>query len=619
MISQSVPLHKYPMHALLLFGAPARERPVPRHDGDQDDSDEDNADNAADSDEYTEKLVCLTQAHTRFVLLLQSLVYSAPAGSPAPAGLAAGGEWEGGFAGWVRAQQPSSGGVRELVFPAPLSYFSAGDPASSSASASASAVSAASASASVSASPSAPPSHPLSARRSRTSTASASPTVTARRTSQLPPSGSASASTREEDTGDTRARRKSTFRASIVRLGGGGGGSGGSGGSGSGNGNGSGWGSGGKVPLPPVSSAPPGLQYYHNGWRRGMVRRVPRMGSVSVSVSDEEERVLERPRRRFACGNLSSDSSLSSPSPSPASSSSQSNTEFTGSPSRPQPRPVQSPAAVEAVPRGVSPHDLYMATSRTRAPVLRVYVPCSALDGPAIAACEAQLADAALWEHLSSGDIVCNFGFVPPVSAGAEPQQDRVQWLLYDGHRLVPYSPPAAPPVRDALTLPSPFYYLHILPPFSNPTFIFALPALSPSRAQKAAARRRLQRQSTDTMERLSSVAVGAAADSHFEFTLAPVLTRVWSPHAPGGYAVVKRYMWLVRLPPVGQGVLTDAGVPLGEGWRGEWVLEAEGTREGRQSLVDALGGTAIGRTARPRALWEIVREKSGGGRLWIK
>lgn len=186
MISQRVPLHKYPMHALLLFGARARERPVP-HDADND-AEEHNADNAADSDEYTEKLVCLTQAHTRFVLLLQSLVYSARAGSRALAAVAAGGESEGGFAGWVRAQQQRSGGVRELVFPAPLSYFSAGgDRTSAFASASAS-PSAASASASVSASPSAPPSHPLSARRSRTSTASASPTVTARRTSQLPAS-----------------------------------------------------------------------------------------------------------------------------------------------------------------------------------------------------------------------------------------------------------------------------------------------------------------------------------------------------------------------------------------------------------------------------------------------
>jgi hypothetical protein len=29
----------------------------------------------------------------------------------------------------------------------------------------------------------------------------------------------------------------------------------------------------------------------------------------------------------------------------------------------------------------------------------------------------------------------------------------------------------------------------------------------------------------------------------------------------------------------------------LGEGWRGEWVFEIEGTREGRKTLVDRLSG----------------------------
>jgi len=52
----------------------------------------------------------------------------------------------------------------------------------------------------------------------------------------------------------------------------------------------------------------------------------------------------------------------------------------------------------------------------------------------------------------------------------------------------------------------------------------------------------------------------------------------------------------------------------LGEGWRGEGVLETEGTREGRQTLVDCLSGDA-GEVF----VWEFVREKSGVGRIWLK
>ena len=100
---------------------------------------------------------------------------------------------------------------------------------------------------------------------------------------------------------------------------------------------------------------------------------------------------------------------------------------------------------------------------------------------------------------------------------------------------------------------------------------------------------------------------------------LVNVATRVPSPHSPSGFAMVRKYMWLARIPYVGPGSGTEAGMELGRGWHGEWVLEAEGTREGRQHLVDALGGGSNVYGLRRRDQWEIVREKSGGGRLWFK
>jgi len=70
--------------------------------------------------------------------------------------------------------------------------------------------------------------------------------------------------------------------------------------------------------------------------------------------------------------------------------------------------------------------------------------------------------------------------------------------------------------------------------------------------------------------------------------------------------------MWIARAR-VGMGFM-DIDDGLGEGWRGEWVLEADGTQEGRQTLVDCISGLS-GETF----VWELVREKSGGGRIWIR
>lgn len=316
------------------------------------------------------------------------------------------------------------------------------------------------------------------------------------------------------------------------------------------------------IPPPPPSSEPRSLKYYSASWRRH-----GRSISLSVSISDEETQLV-RPNRRFASMDASSASSLS---PSPATYSRQS------------------------IALSSSPHDLQMARSRIRAPILRVFVPCSVMDEDAITECEEQLIDAGLWEHLSTGDIVCNFGYVPLTrddSSGSdydEPVSALNQslsrtWLIFNGHALVLFSPPEPPPVDNPLTLPTPFYYSHILGPLMNQTYSLVLP---PPDFQETP-----------------------------QLTLVYSTTRVKSPHSRAGYATVKKYMWVAKVTRLARTHFARfrEGEAIGEGWKGEWILEGEGTWEGRQILIDCITGCET-----EKREWEVVREKSGGGRIWLK
>lgn len=144
----------------------------------------------------------------------------------------------------------------------------------------------------------------------------------------------------------------------------------------------------------------------------------------------------------------------------------------------------------------------------------------------------------------------------------------------------MPYTPPDAPPLTDPLSLPSPFYYAHIMPA-GAPNPMFTVGRLPP-------------------------------CDDIPQLTLVHLSTKVRSPHSPAGYAVVKKYAWVARVVRQGGGGLDDE---VGEGWWGEWVLEVEGTKEGRQVLLDVLRGAA----GEEKLEWELVREKSGGGRIWLR
>ena len=305
------------------------------------------------------------------------------------------------------------------------------------------------------------------------------------------------------------------------------------------------------VPPPPPEADPLGLKIYAGSWR-GQRR-------MSTVPSEYGKKIPQRPKLNFASTPTSSGSSTAN-----------------------SPPPSRSARQSEISPIGINaPHDIRAATSRLRAPILRVFLPCSKVDHRTITACEAQLDDAGLWEHLSVGDIICNLGYLPPSDgvvagpSGSEMSFDDTaspeSWMVFDGTVLVPYTTSAVLPIPEPLSLPSPFYYAHITPPPINPRFIAALPREQP------------------------------------ELSLVLLPTKVPSPHSPNGFARIRKYMWLALLRP-------HVRPGLGEGWHGEWILEGEGTKEGRQSLLDTLSGRI-----NVKREWELVMERSTPTRIWLR
>ena len=205
-------------------------------------------------------------------------------------------------------------------------------------------------------------------------------------------------------------------------------------------------------------------------------------------------------------------------------------------------------------------HSLSRVWWQARAPILRVFVPCSVLDEATLHACMVQLTAAELHKHLAPGDLVINFGYVPEQAEGAE---EDVGWMIYDGERLMPLTH-RIPVYNPTFTLPSPFYYSHVLPPTQNPRFVLTIP-------------RRPTQAPTFTHARVSS-------------TVASVMS-------PTGRVRVNMNVWMSRID--------------GLRWGSDWTLEAEGTKEGKAFLEAAIAGG--------EHEWELIREKSGRGRIWLR
>lgn len=100
-ISQRVPLHQYPVHSLRSISSLTPSR-----------------DYDATTAKLTHKLAVLCLTHSRFVLLLQSLVHSSPLPLPVDQ------DTQFQPARFSSISPPLPHGLRELTFPAPLSYVS---------------------------------------------------------------------------------------------------------------------------------------------------------------------------------------------------------------------------------------------------------------------------------------------------------------------------------------------------------------------------------------------------------------------------------------------------------------------------------------------------------------
>jgi len=300
-----------------------------------------------------------------------------------------------------------------------------------------------------------------------------------------------------------------------------------------------------------------------------------------------------------------------------------------------------------------SPHDLLQATSRLRAPILRVFVPTSDLEH-AGEACEDQLVASGLWDHLSTGDIVCNLGYVPSTTT----EHTHPSWLVFNGSILVPYTPYFQRlPIEDPISLPSPFYYDHILKDetsinlrlvvekeqfiafnasFHSPQQLQQLPSTSSSPTPPKSASTSASASWVSLPDKLRPPAAlplgGGPA-----WSLVNYPHPVRSPTSPGGVAMARNWAWTVRVWRGGaQGGLGTVLKSLGEndveeeaetftmgiGWEGEWILEAEGTKEGRALLGQCLGLIDPKKQEEEEKLkmeWQVVREKSGGGKVWLR
>ncbi|KAJ3865300.1 hypothetical protein EV359DRAFT_39127 [Lentinula novae-zelandiae] len=601
-ISQQTPLHTYPTHALTVLssGVTPETSRMP-HSRDL---------------LKTAHLARLTLAHSRFVLVLQGIAHSSanppPQESDILISLSADTHLaDSSYRSHNRAS--SAGSVRELVFPAPLAPGHTAIQTSHS---------------------------PSALRKGRPGSKLYTSNPSNKQWNGYP-SLPASASTPSISISPTDSTSKPNKRFSVASL----------------------RGKASRLPPPPAAESRALREYSSSfGWRRGLndakgkwEATIPSYRSTSAisknifresagygSEVDDDE-LFSTPRRRFAGSDMGVSGILSSDFSPPSSAQSRASTLSPGKPRastsrRGQLRSIPSAIGLPGVDLGHNnPHALNLATSRLRAPVLRVFVPSSdtalphtadSLDEGGVSRCEDELIRAGLWEHLSVGDVVCNLGYVPPSVSPSQSFSDAV-WLIFNGYQLIPFTFGAQDsrgilpvyttsepnyPGQEAWALPSWGYYEHL---FQQELSLRGSPG-----GRKAGMG---QRMNMNTRILISKIPVSLLQlDVMHQPSLISVTTNIPSPHSPGGIVVVKKWVWTLRVW-VGLSSrsnfvssLTDNGVEteVGPGWEGEWVLEGDGTKEGRETLLSCLRRD---QQRMDKMEWELVRDRCGKGKVWLR
>ncbi|KAJ4477169.1 hypothetical protein J3R30DRAFT_3291275, partial [Lentinula aciculospora] len=521
-ISQQTPLHTYPTHALSILSSSSTPETSTksRH---------------SRSSLKTAHLARLTVAHSRFVLVLQTIAHSSSYPPPQESDLLVSPSLdphrvESSYRSHNRAS--SAGSVRELVFPAPL----------------------------------APDHRVIQTSQSMTDLNSITSNPVDKPWTGYP-SFSASASTPSISISHIHSIPKSSKRFSMATL----------------------LRKSSHMPPPPVVESRALREYSSSfGWRRAL-----------HDAKGKWEATIPSHRSTFVGSDLhisGSESSFSEGTSSTTSSSTSASNSTTSASPRERLRSIPSVGGLPGVDLSHNnPHALRLATSRIRAPVLRVFVPSldmnltyttdfmpSSSDEGGVSRCEEELARAGLWEHLSVGDVVCNLGYVPPSISSSTGSSDAI-WLIFNGCQLVPYT-------------------------FGALDSRGILPVYSTSEANDPVSPLHL--------------------DVMHQPTLISVPMNIPSPHTPGGMVVVKKWVWTLRVWVGSSSRSTnfmssfttdnefEAETEVGTGWEGEWILEGDGTKEGRDFLLSCLRRD---QTRTDMMEWELVRDRCGRSKVWLR
>jgi len=231
---------------------------------------------------------------------------------------------------------------------------------------------------------------------------------------------------------------------------------------------------------------------------------------------------------------------------------------------------------------------------------------------------------------------------------------DEPSWMAYDGRDLIRFDPknpplPSRPSLRPQVTgplpakhgrigtpalkddaivagVPCPTYYVHILPKGMNPIWPLSIPVhlLPPPPPPPRTF------YSSDATAAAATHAGGGvtsywARSGAVKFALIPVVKYVPSHLGP---ICVQQFAWTVhcdfssqthaREDP-GDSDKTKTGLGL---WAGVWVLEAEGTHEGRAALKQVLEDSYQFGYARHGVSvwkWEVLLERCEGNILWLR